>query len=125
MGFPRQEYWSGLPYPSPGDLSDSGIKPASPALASRFFTAEPPGKYLIIFYKTTLFLCFHFFFACLQGRNREAHMKKGLVDTGWEGESAMNWESRLDIRTLPCIKQIASRKLLYSIESPAWCSAMS
>ena len=31
MGFPRQEYWSGLPFPSPGDLPDSGIKPASPA----------------------------------------------------------------------------------------------
>ena len=32
MGFSRQEYWSGLPFPSPGDLSDPGIKPASPAL---------------------------------------------------------------------------------------------
>ena len=44
MGFSRQEYWSGLPCPPPGDLPDSGIEPASPALASRFFTAEPPGK---------------------------------------------------------------------------------
>ena len=44
MGFPRQEYWSGLPFPSSGDLPDPGIKPTSPALASRFFTAEPPGK---------------------------------------------------------------------------------
>ena len=32
MGFPRQEYWSGLPFPFPGDLSDAGIKPGSPAL---------------------------------------------------------------------------------------------
>ena len=37
MGFPRQEYWSGLPFPSLGDLSDSGIKPTSPALAGGFF----------------------------------------------------------------------------------------
>ena len=44
MGFPRQEYWSGLPFPSPGDLPDPGIEPESPALAGRFFTAEPPGK---------------------------------------------------------------------------------
>ena len=44
MGFSRQEYWSCLPFPSPGDLLDSGIKPASPALAGRFFTTEPPGK---------------------------------------------------------------------------------
>ena len=41
---PRQEYWKGLPLPSPGDLSDSGIKPASPALAGGLSTAEPPGK---------------------------------------------------------------------------------
>ena len=44
MGFPRQEYWSGLPFPSPGDLPDPGIKSMSPALAGRFFTTEPPGK---------------------------------------------------------------------------------
>ena len=41
MGFPRQEYWSGLPFPSPGDLPDPGIKLASPALAGGFFTTEP------------------------------------------------------------------------------------
>ena len=44
MGFPRQEYWSGLPFPSPGNLPTAGIKPTSPALAGEFFTTEPPGK---------------------------------------------------------------------------------
>ena len=44
MGFPRQEYWSVVPFPSPGDLSHPGIEPVSPALAGRFFTTEPPGK---------------------------------------------------------------------------------
>ena len=44
MGFPREEYWSGLPFLSQGDLSDSGIKPASLALAGRFFTTEQPQK---------------------------------------------------------------------------------
>ena len=44
MGFPRQEYWSGLPFPSPGDLLNPGIEPTFPALAGRFFTAEPPGQ---------------------------------------------------------------------------------
>ena len=48
MGFPRQEYWSGLPFLSPGDLSDPGIKPRSPVLAGRYFTTEPPGKPLFI-----------------------------------------------------------------------------
>ena len=40
----KQEYWSGLPFPPPGDLPDPGIEPVSPALAGGFFTAEPPGK---------------------------------------------------------------------------------
>ena len=47
MRFPRQEYWSGLPFPSPSDLPDPRIEPTSPAspvLAHRFFTTMPPGK---------------------------------------------------------------------------------
>jgi len=44
MGFPRQEHWSGLPFPSPGDLPDPGAEPMTPALAGRFFITEPPGK---------------------------------------------------------------------------------
>ena len=44
MGFPRQEYWNELPFPSPGDLPDLGIEPVSPALVDGFFTAEPPGQ---------------------------------------------------------------------------------
>ena len=43
-GFPRQDYWSGLLFPSPRDLPVPGIEPMSPALAGRFSTAEPPGK---------------------------------------------------------------------------------
>ena len=44
MGFSRQEYWSGLPFPSPGDLPDPGIEPRSPALQADALTSEPPGK---------------------------------------------------------------------------------
>ena len=47
MGFPRQENWSGLPFPPPGDLPDPGmepVSPVSPALAGGFFTTELPGK---------------------------------------------------------------------------------
>ena len=47
MEFSRQEYWSGLPFPTPGDLPDPGIEPTSPvssALAGGFFTTVPPGK---------------------------------------------------------------------------------
>ena len=44
MGFSRQEYWNGLPFPSPGDLPRSGIKSMFPALAGWFFISELPGK---------------------------------------------------------------------------------
>ena len=51
MEFSRQEYWSGLPFPSPGDLPDPGIEPttfASPAWAGGFFTTKPPGRSLLL-----------------------------------------------------------------------------
>ena len=44
MGFSRQEYWSGLPFPSPGDIPDPGIEPRSPTLQADALTSEPPGK---------------------------------------------------------------------------------
>ena len=44
MGFSRQEYWSGLPFPSPGDLPDPGIEPRSPALQAEALLPEPSGK---------------------------------------------------------------------------------
>ena len=72
MGFPRQEYWNGLPFPSLGALSDYKIKYASLALASRFFTAEPPGSpniyilciyiYIHIYIKKNVYIC-----SCLLG----------------------------------------------------------
>ena len=44
LGFSRQEYWSGLPFPSPADLSDPGIKPRSPALQADALPSELPGN---------------------------------------------------------------------------------
>ena len=44
LGFPRQEYCSGLPFPPPGNLPNPGVEPMSPALAGRFFTTVPPRK---------------------------------------------------------------------------------
>ena len=54
MGFSEQEYWSGLPFPSPRDLPNPGIKPLSPALACGFFTTETPGKprFILVIYST-------------------------------------------------------------------------
>ena len=47
MVFPRQESWSGLLFPSPGNPSNSGTQPTSPALAGGFLTPEPPGKSMV------------------------------------------------------------------------------
>ena len=54
MGFSRQGYWSGLPFPSPGDLPNPGIEPGSPALKADTLPSEPSGKqksYLFLKYK--------------------------------------------------------------------------
>ena len=53
MEFSRQEYWSGLPFPSPGDLPDPGIEPGSPALQVDPLISEPPGKPLLSLWLTT------------------------------------------------------------------------
>ena len=53
MGFSRQECWSGLPFPSPGDLPDPGIEPGSLPLEADALTSEPPGKPQ---YKVSLFI---------------------------------------------------------------------
>ena len=49
IGFSWQEYWSGLPFPSPGDLPNPGIEPGSPAFQADTLTSEPPGKPIIKF----------------------------------------------------------------------------
>ena len=53
MAFPRQEYWSGWPSPSPGNLPDPGIEPGSPALQTDSSPSEPPGKHIFIFHNYT------------------------------------------------------------------------
>ena len=59
-GFPRQEHWSRLPFPTPGHLPDTEIEwksPVSPALAGEFFTTEPPGKpSLLVYIKVYIFI---------------------------------------------------------------------
>ena len=60
LGFPRQKYWNGLPFPSPGYLPNPGTEPASLALA-RDFTAEPPWKpiYTHIYMYTHIYICIY------------------------------------------------------------------
>ena len=60
----------------------------------------------------------------MQGKNRDSDIENGLVDTVGEGERGVNGESSVDIYILPCVKQIATDKLLHNTGSPAWCSVM-
>ena len=71
MGFPRQEYWSGLPFPSPGDLPDPGIEPRSPTLEADTLTSEPPGKPKIWCKWTSL-----------QNRKRLTDLENSIMVTG-------------------------------------------
>ena len=56
MGFSRQEYWSGLPFPSPGDLSNPGIESGSPALQAYTLPSEPAGKLYKVQYYVLILL---------------------------------------------------------------------
>ena len=58
--FPRQEYWTGLPLPPPGDLPNPGIKPRPLALQADSLPSEPPGKYLLQFFRCNLHSKIHF-----------------------------------------------------------------
>ena len=62
MGFSRQEYWSGLLFPSPGDPPDPGNEPGSPALQADTLPSEPPGKSIYILFG-----------------NKSSHQSKGMV----------------------------------------------
>ena len=65
MGFSRQEYWSGLPFPSPGNLPDLGIEPGSPALQADALTSAPPGigipHFPVLHFAALCRYCFFFY----------------------------------------------------------------
>ena len=63
IGFSRQEYWSGLPFPPPGDLPNPGVEPRSPTLQADALLSEPPGKPHTIVYRlqSHTFVCFMYF----------------------------------------------------------------
>ena len=85
MGFSRQEYWSGLPFPSPGDLPDPGIEPRSPALEADALTSEPPGKsYKYVYYSLVKysFLITHLFIRFRKGLRHTKHLAKHCAKGG-------------------------------------------
>ena len=93
MGFSRQEYWGGLLFPSPKDLSDPGIKPTSPALpalAGRFLTTEPPGKpgkmlilawiYQLLRIWGTLWCFTYTYYQCIISRSKQKMERKAQFE---------------------------------------------
>ena len=80
MGFPRQEYWSGLSFPSPGDLPEPGIEPGSPAFQADSLSAEPPGKPVTRYIWTLISISI----------NRSMHSSKGLIPGSGRSHGEVN-----------------------------------
>ena len=71
MEFSKQEYWSGLPFPSPGDLLNPGIEPGSPALQADALLSEPPGKPTYIYIYMYMYIYIYIYqFSSVQSLSR-------------------------------------------------------
>ena len=102
-GFSRQEYLSGLPFPPPGDLQDSGIEPTSfgsPSLAGRFFTTATPGKLHVVHILPQFLKYVKKFFQYSSGWRREKQdslnlypstLLQAMVPAGWEEHSGPSY----------------------------------
>ena len=97
MEFSRPEYWSGEPFPSPGDLLDPRIEPRAPALQADSLPAEPPGKPFNI--------CYLLKNPVKESRNRH-RVEKKCMDTKGGKEGGGNWEIEMDTYRLLilCVK---------------------
>ena len=93
MGFPRQEYWSGLPYPPPRDLSDTGTKPSlmSPALAGRFFMTSTTCKALYIDMCVCVCVCVCVCIACYCSVTKSCLTLCSCMDCSMPGSSLFHY----------------------------------
>ena len=92
MGFSRQEYWSGLPFPSPGDLSNPRIEPGSPALEADTLTSEPPGK---LFQMPSTNGIFSFNWSIWWGNLFKVSFSKNIVFSLFHKMSNASWDVKL------------------------------
>ena len=88
MEFSRQEYWSGLPFPSPGDVPNPGIKPGSPALQAGTLPSEPPGKPCLILHRPISHVLSPSPVLELKGAMRAAVL--GRTPQGWVGGACVH-----------------------------------
>ena len=112
MGVSRQEYWSGLPFPSPGDLPNPGIEPGSPALEADALTSEPPGKPddkwddKWSLFSDANFVVFFFFYTAIENTHihilkPRAHGEFSYLREHLEQSLFSNWESFLILLLKP------------------------
>ena len=106
MGFPRQGYWGGLPFPSSGDLPDPGIKPRSPAVQADSLPSEPPRKLFYLF--INFFVCRDhlILYQCILSGIWDSETFQGMLDTRFL-ESALSNNSL--IHRLLTLKVTASQ----------------
>ena len=107
IGFSRQEYWSGLPFSPPGDFPNPGIKPRplmSPALAGRFFTVAPPGRFFLLLLLDMIFS--GAIFCSLKTR-----LSQGWDETRWD-HKLRQWSHRWSRgKTFVILQEIKSIRL--------------
>ena len=99
--FSRQEYWSGLPFPSPGDPPDPGIKPGSPALQADSLPSEPSGKPHKI--TKVYYIAWWIIFNCLTITKMEKNLKKDIyICIPWQGFSQFSGLTSASMSQPPC-----------------------
>ena len=102
MGFSRQEHWSGLPFPSLGDLPNLGIEPRSPALQADALSSEPPGKLPLVSFKKKIVYLFGFS-NCFR-RQLSPYAEERAENLGWDSPS---FQTRLEHSSVCGLEQLA------------------
>ena len=129
-GFPWQEYWSGLPCPSPGNLPNPGIEPRSPALQADSIPSEPPGKPLYILIDRSFFNYFIYSGAHNNYTSTKNNNNKRMPSLRSVGPSYLFWFSSLFLFffllinfILPTLSTLSPRSL-FSISKTGWTSTL-
>ena len=99
MGFSRQEYWSGLPFPSPGDLPYPGTEPRSPTLEADTLTSEPPGKPWCLNYNYSVSKAKEGFASGSVVKNLLAIQETWFLSLGWEDPLEEEMATQSSIRS--------------------------
>ena len=106
MGFPRQEYRSGFPFPFLGDLPNIGIEPASPPLVGIVFTAEPPGESLLLVTIALNLGFFHYYSDMMGYKFHQSVLARNYITSEF-----MFWLDRVSNKDSPQLQQINNNSI--------------